>query len=81
MALSPAAADRDYPKMIAETDHAEPAPRRIRARLGGELIFDTTRARCVREWAYYPQGRCQRVGRRRPGCVPRPLATSRPRTC
>ncbi|HTX81184.1 MAG TPA: DUF427 domain-containing protein [Streptosporangiaceae bacterium] len=40
--------------MIAETDHAEPAPWRVRARLGGELIFDTTRVRYVREWAYYP---------------------------
>jgi uncharacterized protein (DUF427 family) len=47
-------ADRDYPRMIAETDHVEPAPRRVRATLGGEQIFDTTRARYVREWPYYP---------------------------
>ena len=55
MAVSRVAADRDYPQMIAETDHAEPAPRRVRARLGGELIFDSTQARYVWEWPYYPQ--------------------------
>jgi hypothetical protein len=27
MAVSHVAAERDYPQMIAETDHAEPAPR------------------------------------------------------
>jgi uncharacterized protein (DUF427 family) len=48
-------ADRDYPLMIAEADHVEPAPRRVRATLGGEQIFDTTRARYVWEWPYYPQ--------------------------
>jgi uncharacterized protein (DUF427 family) len=41
--------------MISEADHVEPAPRRIRATLGGEQIFDTTRARYVWEWPYYPQ--------------------------
>ena len=40
--------------MIAEINHVEPAPRRVRAMLGGE-IFDTTRARYVWEWPYYPQ--------------------------
>jgi uncharacterized protein (DUF427 family) len=55
MAVQPGAADRDYPQMIVETDHTEPAPRRVRATLGGELIFDSTRARYVWEWAYYPQ--------------------------
>ena len=50
MVVSRVAADRDYPQMIAETDHAEPAPRRVRATLGGEQIFDTTRARYVWEW-------------------------------
>ena len=54
MAASPVRADRDYPQMIVEVDHTEPAPRRVRAMLGGELIFDTTRARYVWEWAYYP---------------------------
>jgi uncharacterized protein (DUF427 family) len=51
----PVAADHDYPQMIAETNHVEPAPRRVRATLGGEQIFDTTRARYVWEWPYYPQ--------------------------
>ena len=55
MAASPVTADRDYPQMIVEADHTEPAPRRVRATLGGELIFDSTRARYVWEWAYYPQ--------------------------
>jgi uncharacterized protein (DUF427 family) len=55
MAVAPAAVGRDYPQMIADIDHAEPAPRRVRAMLGGELIFDSTRARYVWEWAYYPQ--------------------------
>ena len=50
MAVALVAADRDYPQMIAETDHVEPAPRRVRAMLGGEQIFDTTRARYVWEW-------------------------------
>jgi uncharacterized protein (DUF427 family) len=55
MAISPVAADRDYPIAIAETDHAEPAPRRVRGTLGGEQVFDSTRARYVWEWPYYPQ--------------------------
>jgi uncharacterized protein (DUF427 family) len=55
MAEPAVTADRDYPQMIAEVDHVEPAPRRVRAMLGGELIFDTTRALYVWEWPYYPQ--------------------------
>ena len=55
MAVPTVAADRDYPQMIAQADHAEPAPRRVRATLGGEVIFDSTRARYVWEWPYYPQ--------------------------
>src|SRR3984957_4903873 len=55
MTVLPVAADHDYPQMIAETDHVEPAPRRVRATLGGEQIFDTTRALYVWEWAFYPQ--------------------------
>jgi uncharacterized protein (DUF427 family) len=55
MAMSPLAADRDYPQMIAQPDHVEPAPRRVRATLGGEQIFDSTQARYVWEWPYYPQ--------------------------
>ena len=50
MAVTPVATGRDYPQMIAETNHVEPAPRRVRATLGGEQIFDTTRARYVWEW-------------------------------
>src|ERR1700685_4567156 len=55
MTVLPVAADHDYPQMIAETNHVEPTPRRVRATLGGEQIFDTTRARYVWEWPYYPQ--------------------------
>ena len=55
MTATPVAAGRDYPQMIAGTDHVEPAPRRVRATLGGKQIFDTTRARYVWEWPYYPQ--------------------------
>ena len=55
MTVRAVATGRDYPQMIAETDHVEPAPRRVRGMLGGEQIFDTTRARYVWEWAYYPQ--------------------------
>ncbi|GAA1859280.1 DUF427 domain-containing protein [Asanoa iriomotensis] len=45
----------DYPRMAAETDRVEPAPRRIRGTLGDEQIFDTTSARYVWEWPNYPQ--------------------------
>src|SRR6516165_1435497 len=45
MTVTPAATDRDYPQVLAETDHVEPAPRRMRATLGGEQTFDTIRAR------------------------------------
>jgi uncharacterized protein (DUF427 family) len=55
MTATPVATGRDYPQMIAETNHVEPAPRRVRATLGGEQIFDTARARYVWEWPYYPQ--------------------------
>jgi MFS transporter, CP family, cyanate transporter len=55
MAVAPVAADRDFPQMIGQADHIEPAPRRVRAMLGGEWIFDSTRARYVWEWPYYPQ--------------------------
>jgi uncharacterized protein (DUF427 family) len=55
MTIGAVATGRDYPQMIAETDHVEPAPRRVRATAGGEQIFDTTRARYLWEWPYYPQ--------------------------
>ena len=35
MTVLPVAADHDYPQMIAETNHVEPAPRRVRATFGG----------------------------------------------
>jgi hypothetical protein len=40
----------DYPAMIAAANHVEPVPRRIRAFLAGEKVFDTTRALYVWEW-------------------------------
>ena len=46
---------RDFPPMIAPVDLIEPAPRRVRALLGGRTVFDTTRALYVWEWANYPQ--------------------------
>jgi uncharacterized protein (DUF427 family) len=55
MAVQLLAADRDYPQAMADADHAEPAPRRVRATLGGELIFDSALARYVWEWQFYPQ--------------------------
>ena len=45
----------DYPSPIVPVNHVEPAPRRIRGVLGGETVFDTTQARYVWEWPYYPQ--------------------------
>jgi uncharacterized protein (DUF427 family) len=46
---------RDYPRMAAAVGRIQPAPRRVRATLGGRTIFDTTRARYVWETAFYPQ--------------------------
>jgi uncharacterized protein (DUF427 family) len=45
----------DFPAMIAQANHVEPVPRRIRAFLGGETVVDTTRALYVWEWSNYPQ--------------------------
>ena len=45
----------DYPKAITQVDHIEPVPRRIRAFVAGDRVLDTTRARYVWEWPYYPQ--------------------------
>jgi len=53
--MTPVPADRDYPQMAAEVNRVEPAPRRVRGYLGGELIFDTARARYVWELPFYPQ--------------------------
>jgi uncharacterized protein (DUF427 family) len=45
----------DYPKVIIPVNHVEPVPRRIRALLGGETVFDTTAASYVWEWPHFPQ--------------------------
>jgi uncharacterized protein (DUF427 family) len=45
----------DFPRMAAEADRVEPAPRRVRGSLGGKTIFDTTTALYVWEWPNYPQ--------------------------
>ncbi|MEP6954823.1 MAG: DUF427 domain-containing protein [Solirubrobacteraceae bacterium] len=44
-----------YPQAIAPVDHVEPVPRRVRAKLGGDVVLDTIRALYVWEWPYYPQ--------------------------
>jgi uncharacterized protein (DUF427 family) len=46
---------RDYPASIVETDHIEPAPRRVRGMLGNAAVFDTTRAVYVWEHPHFPQ--------------------------
>jgi uncharacterized protein (DUF427 family) len=46
---------RDYPVMAAEVGRIEPAPRRVRATLGGRTVLDSLRARYVWESPYYPQ--------------------------
>lgn len=48
-------AGRDYPVMAAEAGRIEPAPRRVRATLGGRTVFDSVRARYVWEFPFYPQ--------------------------
>jgi len=45
----------DYPRMIAEVNRMEPAPRRVRATLAGRTVVDTTRAVYLWEWPNYPQ--------------------------
>ncbi|HUA07398.1 MAG TPA: DUF427 domain-containing protein [Solirubrobacteraceae bacterium] len=44
-----------FPAAITQANHVEPVPRRIRGVLADEVVFDTTRARYVWEWPYYPQ--------------------------
>ncbi|HUA45765.1 MAG TPA: DUF427 domain-containing protein [Solirubrobacteraceae bacterium] len=44
-----------FPAAITNANHTEPVPRRIRAVLADEVVFDTTRACYVWEWPYYPQ--------------------------
>ena len=45
----------DYPRILTPVNHVEPAPRRIRAVLGGEVVLDTTGALYVWEWPNFPQ--------------------------
>jgi uncharacterized protein (DUF427 family) len=49
------AVTRDHPQLAAEVGRVEPVPRRVRATLGGRTVLDTTRARYVWEFPYYPQ--------------------------
>jgi uncharacterized protein (DUF427 family) len=44
-----------HPQPITEVNHIEPAPRRVRGELGGQFVFDTTRALYLWEWPFYPQ--------------------------
>ena len=44
-----------YPSAMPSVNHVEPAPRRVRAVLGGETVFDTTNALYVWERPFYPQ--------------------------
>ena len=44
-----------FPPSPVEAGHVAPAPRRVRAMLGGEWVFDTSRAFYVWEHPYYPQ--------------------------
>jgi uncharacterized protein (DUF427 family) len=46
---------RDHPHTIVPAGHVEPAPRRVRAVLGGTVVLDTVRALYLWEWPYYPQ--------------------------
>ncbi|WP_020658536.1 DUF427 domain-containing protein [Amycolatopsis benzoatilytica] len=44
-----------YPGPAVEAGHVEPVPRRVRAMLAGETVVDSTNAKYVWEWPYYPQ--------------------------
>lgn len=44
-----------YPRPLSRVDQVEPVPRRIRARLAGRTVLDTTRALYLWEWPFYPQ--------------------------
>jgi uncharacterized protein (DUF427 family) len=45
----------EYPQSLVPVGHVEPAPRRVRAFLGGRTVLDTRSARYVWEWPHYPQ--------------------------
>jgi uncharacterized protein (DUF427 family) len=55
LAKDPAPTLLAYPVNCVAADHIEPAPRRVRAFLAGQKVFDTTRAMYVWEWPFYPQ--------------------------
>lgn len=44
-----------YPQPAVPTGHTEPCPRRVRARLDGRVVVDTTRAVYLWEWPFYPR--------------------------
>lgn len=44
-----------YPAVITPVNHVQPVPRRVRAVLADQTVFDTTRALYVWEWPHYPQ--------------------------
>src|ERR687894_797040 len=54
-ALPPGGPVPEYPQSLVPVGHVEPAPRRVRAFLGGRTVLDTERARYVWEWPPYPQ--------------------------
>ena len=45
----------DHPLGKPPIDAMELSPRRVRAVLGGVVVFDTTHARYLWEWPHYPQ--------------------------
>jgi uncharacterized protein (DUF427 family) len=45
----------NYPPTITSVGQMEPAPRRVRAVLGGRVVVDTVRAVYFWEWPHYPQ--------------------------
>ena len=45
----------DYPSPIVPVNHVEPVPRRVRAVLAGETIFEPRGRMYVWEWPDYPQ--------------------------
>ncbi len=46
---------RDYPRALPRIDQVEPVPRRVRATKDGVVVLDSTSARYVFEWSFYPQ--------------------------
>src|SRR5918997_956633 len=54
-ALPPGGPVPEYPQSLVPVGHVEPAPRRVRAFLGGRTVLNTERARYVWEWPHYPQ--------------------------